>query len=307
VDADDLASGGSVFGSTSNDTLVGHGTVLDLTGTTLTSVEILQAGSSLATHFIIDQADLSTGGGSVVGSSGNDTLEVNGASLNLSSTTLTSVEILQAHTTNATTFTVDQADLASGGSVIGEASSDTLVVNGNSVNLSSTTLTSIETIKTANASNSTTFTLSNGEGGATVDLTVNGKSDTIDLAAAYKLGNVTDSAEIAKHVITVDHFLDGTANLDIIDVSHVANGTVSAVNDITGFINLANPATLKDALDIAAVADGHTNSSVVSFQFGGDTYVLIDKSAESTVTADDAVIKLTGTHTLTNGNFDFVP
>ena len=80
---------------------------------------------NLATTFTVDTADLASNG-SVIGSSGNDSLVIKSTAFDLSSTTLTSVEILQAGLNSATTFTLDQADLASGGSVVGSSGSDTL-------------------------------------------------------------------------------------------------------------------------------------------------------------------------------------
>ncbi|MDY0873797.1 hypothetical protein, partial [Dongia rigui] len=129
VDANDLASGGSVVGSSGSDTLIIDSTAFDLTSTTLTSIEQLVAGQNTDTTFTVDAADLAAGG-SVIGSSGNDTLIIKGTAFNLTSTTLTDVEILQAGSTAATTFTVDQADLAVGGSVLGNGSAvaDTLIV-----------------------------------------------------------------------------------------------------------------------------------------------------------------------------------
>src|SRR6185369_3804393 len=157
VDQADLISAGSVTGSTGNDTLAAAGTALDLSSTTLTSIEILKANSSLATTFTVDVADL-VSGGSVTGSTGNDTLAMKAAAFDLTSTTLTSIEILSAGTSGATTFTVDQADLASGGTVNGSTGSDILSIKGTSFDVTSTTLTSIENLK-GQSSLATTFTV----------------------------------------------------------------------------------------------------------------------------------------------------
>ncbi len=70
-----------------HDTLIITGTNFDLSSTTTTSVEKLQASSSLATTFVLDQNDLASGG-SIVGSSGNDTLTTRSTALDLTSTTL---------------------------------------------------------------------------------------------------------------------------------------------------------------------------------------------------------------------------
>src|SRR6185295_12335227 len=140
-DVADLASGGSVVGGAGTDTLIGKATAIDLSSTTLTSIENLKAGTSLSTTFTVDAADLASSG-SVTGSSGTDTLIINGTAADLTSTTLSSIEVLQTGSSLATTFTVNPADLASGGSVIGSSGNDTLVVASTAFDLSSTSLTS---------------------------------------------------------------------------------------------------------------------------------------------------------------------
>jgi len=156
TDLNALGTTGQVVGGSGKDTLQVADTTIDLTSTTLTSVEVLAAGSTAATTFIVDQADLLSKG-SVVGTAKNDTLEINGSSLNLTSTTLTSVEILKAHLSTATSFTVDPADV-SGGSVVGSTGNDTLILKTTAFDLTSTTLTSIETLQ-AGLATATTFTV----------------------------------------------------------------------------------------------------------------------------------------------------
>ncbi len=128
LDQADLIAGGSIIGSTGSDTVAAGGQSLDLSSTTPSSIENLKAALSIATIFTVDQADL-VASGSVTGSTGNDTLAIKGTSLDLTSTTLSSVEILAAGSSLATTFTVDAADLLSGGSVVGSSGNDTLIVS----------------------------------------------------------------------------------------------------------------------------------------------------------------------------------
>ena len=188
VDQADLASGGSVQGNAGvDDILATKGGVLNLTSTTLTSIEILAAGTTVATTFTVDQDDLAVGG-SVQGDAGfNDTLAISGTSLDLSSTTLTSVEILQAGSTSATTFTVDQGDLASGGSVTGATTggqNDILSSNGTSIDLSSTTLNNIEILQ-AGSTSATTFTVDQGDlsnGGTVSGATTAGQNDILAIS-----------------------------------------------------------------------------------------------------------------------------
>ncbi|MBV5325409.1 MAG: hypothetical protein J0626_09150, partial [Rhodospirillaceae bacterium] len=152
VNTNDLVSGGSVNGSTGNDTLLIKSTAFNLTSSTLSSIEILKAGLATATTFTVDDVDLASGG-SVLGSNGVDTLTILGTDFDLSSTALTSVEKLVAATSNATTFTLNQNDLASSGSIVGSSGTDVILAGGTTLNLSSTTLTSIEELQAGTTSN----------------------------------------------------------------------------------------------------------------------------------------------------------
>src|SRR5205823_4766674 len=98
-----LSGLGAISGSSGSDTLIVKNATVDLSSTALTGVEILKAGSSLATTFTVDHADLASGG-SIIGSSGSDSLVQMGTDFDLSSTALTSIERLAAGLTTATTF-----------------------------------------------------------------------------------------------------------------------------------------------------------------------------------------------------------
>src|SRR5204862_518415 len=112
---------------------------------------------STATTFTVDQADLISGG-TVQGSSGGDTLSIGATALDLRSTTLSGVEIIKAGLSTATTFTVNQADLLSGGTVQGSSGNDSIAAGDTALDLTSTTLSSVEIIKAGTAS-ATTFTV----------------------------------------------------------------------------------------------------------------------------------------------------
>ncbi len=369
IDALDLASDGSVIGSTGNDTLAVRGTEIDLTSSTLTSIEILKAATTSSTTFTVDVADL-VSGGSVMGSSGTDVLQVNDATIDLTSTSLTSVDVLRAGASADTTFTVDQGDLASGGFIIGNTGSDTLVANQTSIDLRSTTTVSIETLQAASAgTSSTVFTVNqedlafggsvlgsaNGAdkllaGGTQLDLSMTTLSGieilasgtsattfTIDddgvgtaqgLSVAVQLTSSTSAADtfvfIAGYAQTYtnDGTIDDTTiditnwnSTDTIDVSGLAtNGvaifqTAAANNTLLNALNgNAGPATLKEAVDaIAGNFDGTSNSVVTAFQYGADTYVLVDNGASGGgAGASDVLIKLTGTTSTNLLSSDFI-
>lgn len=79
--------------------------------------------------------------------------------------------------------------------------------------------------------------------------------------------------------------------IDFVDVSAgtIANGTLGAK------VTLGAAATLDQYLDAAAAGNGGTTALVKWFQFGTDTYVVLDNSAGATfVSGADAVVKLTG-------------
>ncbi|MBV5325410.1 MAG: hypothetical protein J0626_09155, partial [Rhodospirillaceae bacterium] len=111
----DLAANGTVIGSTGNDTLAAAGTSLNLTSTVLTSVETLSSAHSTGTTFTLDISDLNTLGTITGSTGGGDSLVVLNSLIDLSAKAVTGVEILKAGVNFATTFTVDQADLATGG------------------------------------------------------------------------------------------------------------------------------------------------------------------------------------------------
>lgn len=296
LDQFDILGVQSVVGHTSgNDTLATGSTELNITSVTLDSIEALKAGTSVATTFTVDQSDLAIGG-SVIGGTGTDTLIGHyGTAFDLSNTTLTSIEVIRNDNGGGTTFTVDQADLAAGGSVIGNSGTDTLVTTGTGVDLTSTTLSSIEVIESAIPANATLFTIGGGQGGVTLELTANGKADTIGLTSACKVTDVTNDASILAHILSINNFTDGAGG-DVLDVSSLTKGAPVQSVDITGFLDLAHPSSLKEALDYAAIDDGSTTSIVATFQYGGNSFVVIDRSASDSLTSDDAVIEVVGIH-----------
>src|SRR4051794_3026379 len=133
------------------DTLVFAQTNADLTSTTVENVEIFKAGLTTSTTFTVDDNDI----GSLTQILGNkgtaDTLFFTSTAFDLHSITLSSVEILKAGNSLATTFILDQADLAKSGAVQGSTGTDTIVANGTILDLSSTTLTSIEALAAGSA------------------------------------------------------------------------------------------------------------------------------------------------------------
>ncbi|MGE5546180.1 MAG: C2 family cysteine protease [Solirubrobacterales bacterium] len=116
-----------MFG-TGGDTLVASGTSLDLSKTVITGIKILKAGS-VGTTFTLRQTDIFVGNGSIVGSTGTDTIVSAGNSLNLGTTTLSGIEVLKVGDSVGTTLTLGSA-VTGLTSVAGGTGLDTLVLAG---------------------------------------------------------------------------------------------------------------------------------------------------------------------------------
>ena len=85
------------------------------------------------------------------------------------------------------------------------------------------------------------------------------------------------------------------AKTDKIDFVTVSTGTIADAT-LGAKVTLGSAATLAQYLDAAAAGNGGTNALVKWFQFGGDTYVVLDNAAGATfVSGTDSVVKLTGT------------
>lgn len=104
------------------------------------------------------------------------------------------------------------------------------------------------------------------------------------------------------NVTTITDFVVGTDKLAFAD--HGAETFTATKVDISAATNLT------DALNLAAAADGSTNTAITWFQYGADTYVVADATAATTYTAaTDVVVKLTGLvdlSTQTVADFNFV-
>jgi hypothetical protein len=305
LDQSDIASlgtTGAIIGD--NSTLSVHGSMLDLSSTSLTSVVVLTTDSAKAATFIVDQDDLA-GGGSIIGSKAiGDTLVSDGSSLDLTSTTLTGIETLKVGSFGVTHTTLDQADINTLTSLVGGTGNDILTatnLSGDTIDLTHLKFTGIENIDTATKDGHVSLTLGAGQAGATLTLNDNAAIDTIHFAADYKVTAVTTDAAILSHTLTVSNFEDGAGG-DVLDLGNLLHGTPGSVTSV----DVSAAADLKSALNLAAAGNGGTNSAIVTFEFGNDTYVLVDNSASKTLGVGDSVIKLIGHHDLTAADFSLV-
>ena len=330
VDQTDLASGGSVIGNTGADTLVATGASLSLTGTSLSSVEVIKAGTNGNTTFTVDQADLISGG-SVVGGSGTDTLAVSDANVDLTQTTLDSVEVIRSTATTATVYTVDQADLLSDGQVVGNAALNTLVISGASLDLRNTTLSSIEVLK-AGAGAATLFTVDQSDlaaggsvvgtsgldtlvvGGAAVDLS----KTTLSSIEDVRIGSGTDSVVTVATLAGVSTLSGGAGNdtlvssvaalslasTDLSSIEVVKAGVATTTftldaGDLSGISTLAGSTGVDTLVVNASAADltGVTLSSVEVIKAGLGTATTL-ALAQSALSSGGSVIGTAGVDTL---------
>lgn len=135
-----------------------------------------------------------------------------------------------------------------------------------------------------------------GEGADTVNLNAVANAKAIDVSTAAKL---------AASVIEITDFKSGT------DVLNISNGAATGVeNTLTGtqLADIASSSNLLTAANAAAAllpntAAAGNASATVAFQFGSDTYVLVNNGVTADGTAEaidaaDVLIKLTGVTSL---------
>jgi Ca2+-binding RTX toxin-like protein len=95
---------------------------------------------------------------------------------------------------------------------------------------------------------------------------------------------ITDFATAAAHTATA---------VVIADVLNITKATAATVN--AAATSLTSAASLADALNLLAAGGGDAAAQLVAYgTYGGDTYVVVDYTAGSTLAATDTVIKLTG-------------
>jgi S-layer protein len=218
---------------------------------------------------------------------------------NVETVNLTATDTLDAATAHTLTVTADKAT--------------TLNVTGNAgVAL---TLTSSALLATLDATASTgavsatststaALTMKGGSGadsftaktGTNADVLIgNGGADTLTSNAGLTTltgGDGADTFVVATNTANIGTYTTIT-DFSAGDVLKLANkGTESFT---TAKLALADTATFLDYLNLAAAGDGSTNGIISWFQYGGNTYVVEDKTADATYTvATDIVVKLSG-------------
>ncbi|NQE64604.1 hypothetical protein [Caulobacter sp. RHG1] len=200
-------------------------------------------------------------------------------------------------------------------------------------------LTAAATVK-GSATGTNTIDLSAATGGAVtytggtgddVITGANGKNNIVSLGA----GNNSYTGGSGNETITVGagaNSIDLGTGADTVNITAANASSASVFTTITGFgaddkltitaqggaaaatslgAKITGQASLAAYLDAAAAADGHTTARMNWFQFGGDTYVVLDSAAGATFTGrTDTVVKLAGTvdlshSTVANGTLTY--
>jgi S-layer protein len=130
------------------------------------------------------------------------------------------------------------------------------------------------------------------DGGAGADtLVYSGGSDTATGGAGADTFDVQALGTTTAHLNITD-IADG----DIIDVSAITGAlTLTAAQVAAAEVSLGGSATLAQYIAAAASGVGAPAASLMTwFDFGGDTYIVLDNTAGDTFAATDGIIKLTG-------------
>lgn len=138
----------------------------------------------------------------------------------------------------------------------------------------------------------TNDTISGGSGADTIVYTGGADSftggegdDTFDVNAVSTTSGLVIADATAGDILDLADLLGTAANIDYTAAQFDAQEIV-----------LGSAATLANYLDSAAAGDGSTNEVISWFNYGGNTYVVVDNTAGATFTAaTDSVIVLTGT------------
>jgi hypothetical protein len=126
-------------------------------------------------------------------------------------------------------------------------------------------------------------------------ITLGDGADTVNLftATSPKAIDVSSAARLAASVIEITDFKSG---IDFLKITSGGTGTETILNG-TQLAQIAASSSLLTAAQAAASLLNATNDgTTVTFQFGGDSYVLVDEqqTTANTLETGDVLIKLTG-------------
>lgn len=218
------------------------------------------------------------------------------ATINLAITTNT---IVTLNVGLAATTTVDASD--SSGNLTLDASLITALETFNG-GLGNDTLTADSSVLTAAAItidagagvDTIAYTIDHSAAGNTSTLTGGVGGDTFLLTAAAN-GNLSAAAntgDLEDNLITITDFDGAEDVLDLAGVIAIGGGVRTTQNVVNIALTTADPADLFEAVE--AVAGAGAANDYAFFAFEGDTYFYADADGSGSLTADDALIQLTG-------------
>lgn len=224
-----------------------------------------------------------------------------GAAAGTDTLTIDEIETLTINVSGTSKFTIASADAL-----------ETLNITGNkalTLDADAATADLLTTIDGSAATGALTIdadsgaaavTVKGGSGADTItvdgafadQLTGNGGADTFVIAVG---GNITAApatvSALNKLLVTVTDFA-GADTLDLSGIVSAAGAEVALTG--TDLADIADEATLLAAVTKAAGFAGGTNDDVVAFQYGDNSYVLVDEDNDQALSANDTLIKLTG-------------
>lgn len=151
-------------------------------------------------------------------------------------------------------------------------------------------------------------TVNAGAGNDAIDVTLTGALKAVTLTGGAgndnfvltnAVGGVIGAGADTKVLVSITDFTSGQDTLDF-GLLKAAFPVGNLVNLSATDLGLTATSTLADAFTVAA---NNAAGQVDAFQFGGDTYVVLNGGAAGT--ADDVVVKLAGAHTLTLNDLHF--
>jgi len=153
------------------------------------------------------------------------------------------------------------------------------------------------TITTGKDADTITVTATTG----TTTITAGDGNDTITVAG-QAVSNITlnggnDTVKLSSKAGTAGYFTSiiGAGDSDVVDFSAVSQQGTPNVTFTSAPVVLGQGATFTDYVTAAAAGNGATDALVKWFNFGGDTYLVVDNANGAYAPASDVVVRLTGT------------
>ncbi|AWB67172.1 hypothetical protein C2869_12320 [Saccharobesus litoralis] len=247
LSASNLSSVASILGDASTDVISIDAADLDLTNNTFSSIDVFKNTSSSETTLTVNSSNLSGITEFDLSDASTATLQSSSA-LNVSSTTLTGVDVLKTSSTAGISLVVTPAQFNSLSSVIGGSGTDTLVISGAGTLTATPTLSSIEVLRFSDStSGAQTLTLS--------AVTANGLSLEATTSDVFSITAATGSQTINAH-----------SNGGSIDVG--------AGNDTVTLSSGTETVTLGDGSDILVGTSTNLNGATIADLEVGDQIIL---------------------------------